>query len=225
MGMTYRSVWLALAVGAALAASWSVAAAATNIVQNGSFETPVESQGVTSYGQSATFDGWTVAFGNVEHIRSDYWQDAEGGAASVDLSGTTCGGIYQDLSTIIGTSYLLSFDMAGNPDAGPTIKTMNVQWNGTIVRTQTFDTSGRSRQNMGWQTFQLTVVAAVSTTRVEFDSVDSPCTSAGPTLDEVSVTTQANAVTPEAPLVVLLVPAAGAVVGGVALVRRRRSAS
>jgi choice-of-anchor C domain-containing protein len=155
-----------------------------NIVQNGSFETPVRATYIT-YFAPATFGSWTVGSGSVDLEPS--WQDYNGNQ-SLDLAGSSQGSVYQDLCTMPGIQYQLSFALAGNPNETPTTKTMEVWWAGQKVSTQTFSTVGRTTTSMGWTVVQMTVQASATTTRLMFRDGYIGTTRSGPALDDVSVT-------------------------------------
>ena len=95
---------------------------------NGSFElgTDPGSYLTLNGDDSSAITGWTVVGGTnaIDYIGS-YW-DASDGYRSLDLNGNPGpGGIEQIVNTICGKTYEITFDMAGNPDGGPTIKSLN----------------------------------------------------------------------------------------------------
>lgn len=196
--------------------------ASAQIVTNGGFETPVLGSGFSTYGpggEPAGF-GWSILAGNLDHIDESFWQGNPG--QSIDMNGTSPVTIAQTLSVVSGSTYQLTFSMAGNPDGGPTIKTLEVFWGGASQGTFTFDITGDSRENMGWVTNQLTLVAPSNATELRFQSLTLN-SSAGPALDSVSVVQVSGVVAPEPGTIALLgftaLPVAGAIL------RRRRSAS
>ena len=132
---------------------------------------------------STDITGWTVGSGNIDYIGS-YWNAADG-ARSLDLNGLISGSIYQDLITIPGQTYEVVFYMAGNPAGGPTIKHLRV-FAGSQPFDFTFDISGHSFSNMGWEPRSFTFIATDSTTRLTFQSLDTGFY--GPALDNVQVT-------------------------------------
>jgi hypothetical protein len=100
---------------------------------NGDFETPKVTHPdgfIYLFAGDPTITGWTIT-GNSVDLKGSIWV-AQHGAQSVDLSGITTGGIYQDVATTPGRAYRLSFWMAGNPglpnDNGPLIKSLNVSF-------------------------------------------------------------------------------------------------
>ena len=101
--------------------------------------------------------------------------------------------------------------MAGNTFGLPTVKEMGVWWGGVLVDTVTFDTTGHSPSDMGWEYYEYEVVAPGLGTRLLFKSIIAG--SYGPALDDVSVE-----LIPEPALG--LAPAV-AILAGYALRRRR----
>lgn len=207
----------------ALVATLALAGASADaqLVTNGSFETSSTISnpgGFTTLGAGSTaIDGWTVSPGaGIDYIGT-YWVAADG-ARSIDLSALGMGGIFQDIVTVPGSTYRLSFAMAGNPEGGPTMKSMLVSA-GATNQTFTFDITGHSKPAMGWQTFSMHFVASAATSRIEFLSLNNTAT--GPTLDAVGVElVQGMNTVPE--------PATFALFGGglglVGLIARRRRA-
>jgi choice-of-anchor C domain-containing protein len=181
-----------------------------NITVNGSFETgPNPGVYLTLYGGATDITGWTVIGHSIDYIGT-YWQSSDG-SRNLDLDGNGLGGIQQDLTTVPGMMYAVEFDMAGNPDGSPTVKTLQVSA-GSASQTFTFDTTGASHGNMGWATKSWTFVADAGITTLAFMSLDKGYY--GPALDNVSVN---------------LIPAPGAIllcgigVGLVGWLRRSRT--
>jgi len=214
---------LARALPCALALSLvATAAAGAQVVVNGDFESsfPVPPGTFAGFGPGQSFGGWTVGTGTIDLING-FWQAASG-TYSVDLDGSQPGTIFQDLTTTAGSTYSLSFALAGNPYGPPTIKPLDVLWGGALVGTVTFDITGKSATNMGWQTFTIGgLVAAGGTTRLEFASGTNGGVW-GPALDDVVVSPAAppSTTAPE-PATVGLVGLGLAMVGAAA--RRRRA--
>ncbi len=76
--------------------------------------------------------------------------------------------------------------MAGDPVGAPQIKQMRVTAAGQ-GRNFSFDVSGRSTNNMGWQTKSWVFTATSTSTTLEFSSLNQGGGSSGPALDNVSV--------------------------------------
>ncbi len=158
----------------------------TNLLTNGGFESgaSIPPGNLTLAAGSTDIAGWTVSQGDIDYVGDGRWEASEG-TRSLDLNGFEAGGIKQTFTTVAGASYLVSLDMAGNPEWDPPQKTMTVKASGQST-TFTFDTSGKSRSVMGWENHTWTFTAASESTTLEFESATSG-SYGGPTLDNVSV--------------------------------------
>jgi len=169
-----------------------------DMVQNGSFEngTTIPPVGFLGLAPGSTaITGWTVIGSGVRVVDyiGNYWQ-ASDGVRSVDLDGYLSGngGIEQVLSTVAGNTYWVSFDMAGNPESGPTTKTMDVLAYDTnpltplASQSYSFSTVGHSKTAMGWTPMEFVFVADASSTTLRFVSTTSG-QGYGPVVDDVSV--------------------------------------
>jgi choice-of-anchor C domain-containing protein len=201
-----------------LAVAWPCMAAP---FQNGSFENASadpDGSFVTLVAGSAQITGWTVVSGNIDYIGA-YWM-ASNGARSLDLVGNqNVGGIEQTFDTVPGVTYLVLFDLAGNPEGPPTIKPLTVSA-GTVIRSYTFDITGKSRSNMGWTTKQLTFTASGLATTLSFvsDTTGLGCCW-GATLDNVRLQ---PLLLPAAVPLGWTLPLSGLLIIGVALLIFRR---
>jgi choice-of-anchor C domain-containing protein len=191
------------------------------LLTNPSFEQPVVNNPDFNYyyaGNSA-ITGWTIVGGSVD-VLSTNWKAHEGNQ-SVDLSGVTPGGLYQDVSTTPGTTYRLGFWLAGNPEfpgtTGPVVKTTKLNWAGSSVANLSFDTTGKSKTDLGWTHYSYDLTAAAATTRLEFDSTSSG--SSGALIDDLTLVQLAPP--SSVPLPPGLFP--GALTAGTLLLARRRS--
>ena len=185
----------------------TVLADVTNLVSNGNFETPSAGSTFTEYRTGTNLGGWAVTGDSVDLLGIKY--QAASGIQSLDLCGVAAGAVYQDLATVPGQGYVLTFAMAGNTDGSPVVKQLRVNWGDVAVDTPSFDTTGHNVSNMGWTYRSYDVVAASSVTRLTFTSLTAGMF--GPAIDNVSVTV------PEPSSLVLLALAAPM------LFRRRRS--
>ena len=137
---------------------------------------------------SNVIKGWTVSVGTID------WESAPpcGWLArkrhhSIDLVGKFCvGGIQQTFDTIPGGHYSLSFALAGNFGAPPVIKPLAVTING-VTTNFSFDTTGKSQFDMGWDIKAIAFVASGSTSTVNFVS---DVTASGPPCNAGAVITK-----------------------------------
>lgn len=164
-------------------------ASSTNLIENGSFESPSiwQSNLLVEYDAGSTvMPGWTVGGNSVDLVGENYWE-AEDGDQSVDLSGSAPGSVSQAVATTAGANYTLTWYMAGNTNCGQSIKTMDVYWDGTLVDAPTFNDTGDSTTSMGWVQLQLNVTATGSSSVVEFADATPDMSQCGATLDNVSL--------------------------------------
>ncbi|MBL7152144.1 MAG: choice-of-anchor C family protein [Phycisphaerae bacterium] len=135
---------------------------------------------------STDITDWTVIGTDIDWCITSCWP-ASNGSRSLDLSGRWAGGIEQDLATIAGVTYLVEFDIAGNPLTPPALKTLHVSAN-AASRTFTFDVTGitweHASTNMGWTAKSWTFVAGAPITTLAFTTQDEGY---GPALDNVRV--------------------------------------
>lgn len=193
------------------------------IIVNPSFEQPVVNNPDFQffYAGDNSITGWNIVGGSVDVLGTN-WAPHEG-KQSVDLSGVTMGGIYQDLNTIAGHLYHLSFWLTANTEfqgtsGGPVIKTMKLSWDGSPVATLTADPTGKVKANPGWTQYSYDLLASGASTRLAFDSLTSGF--AGPIIDDISIAD----ITPVPPANVPLPPAIflGLVGAGMAAANRFR---
>ena len=166
-------------------------ASAINLIKNGSFENSSLGSGFgfqeLSNGSTAIND-WTVTNGSVDYVNA-YWQNSNG-SFSLDLSGWQAGSIAQTFVTQPGNQYSVSFDLAGfdlagNVQDGPTVKTLRLSAGGSS-QDFNFDVTGKTLANMGWLSQTFGFVADSNSTTLSFASLNNTAT--GPALDNVVVT-------------------------------------
>ncbi|MCA1623774.1 MAG: choice-of-anchor C family protein [Acidobacteria bacterium] len=163
---------------------------------NGSFEQGTKNPGngwwVVPAG-STIITGWTVDSGNVDYIGL-YWQ-ASNGTRSIDMNGSIinmnglgAGQISQTLETVPGWTYIVTFDMSGNPDGGPCEKIMSVSAGDLTAQSYTYNTcfATNTRSNMKWESETFYFTATDSETVLTFASKIPGWY--GPALDNVNVT-------------------------------------
>jgi choice-of-anchor C domain-containing protein len=199
----------------------SVAPASAAVIRNGSFETTasVDGQAVAIIGAgSNVIRSWTIGSGNVDLVSSRYW-DASDGSNSVDLSGSEAGSISTGIFGLtVGRLYDVMFDIAGNPDGGPTTKqiTAEVSAVGVVRPPKTFSTvQADSRGEMNWASRIFTFTAAAPTQLLTFRALGT--SSYGAAIDNVRIAVQAVPLPATAPLALLGL-------AGLAFLRRRKTA-
>ena len=190
------------------------------LLTNPSFEQPVVGNPDFNYyyAGNPAITGWTIVGGSVD-LLSTNWK-AHDGNQSIDLAGVTPGGLYQDVSTTPGQSYRLGFWLAGNPEfpgsTGPVVKTAKLSWGGNSVANLSFDTTGKSKTDLGWTFYSYDLAATAATTRLQFDNTSSG--SSGALIDDVTLVQLAPP--SSAPLPAGLF--SGTLTAGTLLVARRR---
>jgi choice-of-anchor C domain-containing protein len=191
----------AAAVAAVTTLALASPASAVNLIQNGSFENGTGDAPSGSFATEPTgstnITDWTVVSSGTQSSTdavdwiNGYWQAADG-THSVDLNGLQNGGVYQDIVTVPGKTYEVTFDMAGNPDGAPALKLLVVSAN-PVSNTTTPGVDGfftvlgtPTRSDMNWTPESYSFVATSTLTMLEFSSADNPNTPFGPALDNVS---------------------------------------
>lgn len=200
--------------GAALALLASTGwAAGPNLIINGGFESSSFNGSFTTYAAgSSALTGWTIGQDSVDLV-NNYWQPASG-SFSLDLSGNNDGTISQSFATAIGQKYVVSFDMAANPDdMNDPIKYMQVGLSQQGL--YTFSAQGHTHQNMGWTMQSFSFVATDVSSTLHFASLQE--SASGVALDNISVTA-----VPEPETYAMLLAGLG-LMG--AITRRRRQAT
>ncbi|TJZ57005.1 choice-of-anchor C family protein [Streptomyces piniterrae] len=165
----------------------SAAGSAVSRFDDGSFETPKVAPNTFQTFTAGEFVGpWKVTSGSVDVKDAGYWQAAEGDQ-SLDLNGTETGAVSQTFATNRGSTYTVTYSLAGNSDGqAPTPKTGKVLIDGQNVQDFSFDATGKTHQNMGYVTREVGFVATGSSTTLTFAST-TPHSAGGPVIDDVQV--------------------------------------
>ena len=153
---------------------------------NGSFESGIDPGLSINLGapDSTTIQGWTVKSGSIDYIGSR-WVAGDGNRC-LDLNGLDPGTMMQTVSGLApGQHYELSFLLAGNPEAGPTVKTLQASV-GTFFQNYTFDITGATTAHLGWTSKKLDFTATSPLMDVTFTSLTAGAY--GPALDSVNLT-------------------------------------
>lgn len=164
------------------------AVTADNLVANGNFENPVIGA-VWSF--SPTLPCWVLVTPNKAELDPPtIWAPAVGDQ-SLDLNPDAQGEIYQTIQVVPGQAYSLSFWLAGNIQGEFGVKKVKVSWGPHALGTFSFDTTGKTAQNMGWIKQSVTIPAALTTSGsidLRFQSLTEG--SIGPVIDDVKVSPQ-----------------------------------
>ncbi|WP_354643699.1 choice-of-anchor C family protein [Kitasatospora camelliae] len=152
---------------------------------DGSFETPkAPANAFTSLTAGQTLGPWTVDAGSVDLIGAGFWQAAEGDQ-SLDLNGSTSGTVTQSFTTVAGTTYSVTYALAGNPEGGPALRTGRALIDGQDFQDFSFDITGRTKAAMGYVGHQFSFVAQGPSTTLSFTSTVAGAY--GPVIDNVQV--------------------------------------
>lgn len=188
------------AIAVATAAVAAPDALAAEAFTNGNFEsgTYVDGGGFETLAAvtptAGAMTGWTVTSGSVDWI-SSYWQQPSGLTMSIDMNGTpvagqpsTVGVLAQTFATDVNATYVVQFQLAGNPTCGPSTKAMSVTASGTAPETYSFDTLGMSTTSMGWTTVAYSFTATSSGTTLTFAADPANTSNCGAALAGVTLT-------------------------------------
>ena len=152
-------------------------------IGNGSFE---EGPGISVMGigpGDTRIVGWTVTRGNVDYMAADFIGAASDGVCLLDLDGWVEGGIAQDITTAIGETYRITFDLAAHLLASSA--SMRVAAAGQSAQfTVPNRSNGRDWSSIVWSNCVWCFVATSAVTTVEFYSLGGG--SCGPLLDNVA---------------------------------------
>ncbi len=179
----------AAALGVTAAIVLGGAAIAATPTVNGSFETGTYTDNGAGFetlpAASTVLTGWTIGGNGIDWIGS-LWTAADG-TKSLDLNATAPGSISQSITTTVGSTYVVSFALSGNPQGDLGAKTLTVNATGGATKTYTFDTAaaGNSVTNMKWAPQSYSFVATSATTMLTFTSTTAGAY--GPALDNVAV--------------------------------------
>ncbi len=152
---------------------------------DGSFETPkAPVNAFTTLAAGQTVGPWRVTAGSVDLIGAGFWQAAEGDQ-SVDLNGNNSGTVAQSFTTVPGTTYSVTYALAGNPAGAPVLKTGRALIDGQNFQDFSFDVTGRTMAAMGYVGRQFSFVAQGTSTTLTFTSTVAGAY--GPVIDDVQV--------------------------------------
>ena len=179
--MGFFSRWSGAMLISSVSFLLTVAVAQADLI-NRSFEMGTDpGEVMTLPPKSTAIDGWTVVGSNISYV-GGRWKPADG----LRSVGLLCGGgISQTLQTEPDQKYEVRFNMAGDPNTLPAVKTLVVSFD-TENRTFTFDTTGRGPGNMGWEARFWIFRASDTTTAITLLSPKTECST--PAVDNVRIT-------------------------------------
>jgi hypothetical protein len=170
----------------AASALFALPAMAANLIVNGGFETnPVKSGGYVHFAGGSSFDGghWFVTGTDILQVDRGYGYGdprmtffARSGLDSLDLTGTgnqnVFSGVYQDVATVAGKAYHLTFWTGRATGVGSTANdyltaaTTHLSIDGTPVAS--FVNAEKVIGGLAWVAYSYDFVATGATTRIAF---------------------------------------------------------
>ncbi len=153
-----------------------------NLVVNGGFELPDIPTG--SYDILTSIPGWETSYGFSVEIRDDYgnFGTAYEGGQFLELDGYEPSNIMQDIDTVAGSLYRVSFAYAGRERDGryTGYNEIDVYWDGQLLEEL------RTITEQEWELREYYVLATGASATLMFNDVGEPTTYGG-NLDAVSV--------------------------------------
>lgn len=141
-------------------------AAPVELVNNGGFEKPPVAPG--HYTNLTSIQGWTEDLPKQcgieiqNHVAGSPFE----GTQFTELDSNCSTEIHQDLTTVPGRHYRLSFAFSARPGTGAADNVLQVWWNGRLIDTEQAD--GVGLKDTSWRRFTFRVRATGTTTRVAF---------------------------------------------------------
>jgi len=141
-----------------------VPAPASELIVNGGFENPSLRYGTwSSFGSIV---GWNLSFGSAIEVQNHAAGSPVEGDQFVELDSNTSSGIYQDVATVAGARYELTFRYSPRPGVEENNNAIEVWIDGDCVAT--VSANGRNASDTSWARIVLPVRATTARTRVEF---------------------------------------------------------
>jgi len=140
----------------------------TNLILNGSFESPVVGSGLLDVNPGVTIGNWTQSLGGVKgHYLGTNWQAADGAQSYHLGAGAGAGSVYQAFATDIGAQYMVDFWASGfHTGAAMQYGTLAV---GDLTATY-WTPGGTSDSNMAWAEHAFFFTALSTLTTLTFSS-------------------------------------------------------
>lgn len=193
-----------------------VSVAQTNLVANGSFENYAQANQTWSIYSSG--NNWTTGAAGLE-IRDAVAGTAADGKNFAELDTTQNSTIYQDINTVVGQSYVLTFSYSNR--TGVAVSSNGLGWSfGDLSGSAPVLAYNGTGDNV-WNTFSVTLTATSTLTRLSF-SAQGTSDSYGSSLDNIRVVTADG----QPPVTAVPEPASAGLMllglGAMAAARRRR---
>ncbi|MBF6025004.1 galactose oxidase-like domain-containing protein [Lysobacter niastensis] len=146
-----------------------IASGTTNLIANGDFEVNSLAPGTAAL--VANVLGWTNSAGPVKLWKGRNGLVAGSGQSNMEIDAviTVPNSVYQDIATVAGATYDLSFLQSPRPGFGFKSNRFEVWWNGTLLAT--FARDGLVLTNADWQRASY-VVTGTGNDRLSFREVD-----------------------------------------------------
>jgi len=182
-------------------------ATAPNIIHNGTFALPNEGRDAIRYFYTPsvykadkdpvqTIPGWVVGSASVatsggvgENL--DDLAPPPGSVQNAILRYNGPGTISQTVKTVAGSTYMLSWYGAGEPEGGAT-KVMHVVWDSKIVDAPIYKFVSPASENSVWKLQRVVVTAASTSSTVEFADATNPYEGYGSMVGDVSLSGDAK---------------------------------
>jgi fibro-slime domain-containing protein/LPXTG-motif cell wall-anchored protein len=126
-------------------------------------------------------NSWDSQGGSYQHAELDGDWYGPGHSQSGEPASTV---IYQDLNTIPGRQYTVSFWFSPRPNTALENNRLEFSWDGSVVDN---NIEGAGESNTNWVQKTYTLTAAGTTTRIQFADIGVPSNSEGTFVDSVSV--------------------------------------
>jgi hypothetical protein len=149
--------------------------AATELIINGNFEADQVARG-----KALNFDnlkGWTGGAHGIE-LRNNVAGTASAGKNFVELDTSENSSMWQNIDTVAGQHYTLSFDFMNRPDTGSESNGLEVFWNNASL--------GTFNNKSKWFTQTIDVVGTGAATKLTFAAIGAS-DGVGSSLDKVSL--------------------------------------
>jgi len=145
-------------------------AQASNLVINGGFEAPALA--FQTWANELSIPGWVLASGQNIEIQNYAAGNPYEGNQLLELDGLDEISIYQDIPTVAGTQYQISFAFSARPNLtalGLTDNLMGILWDGTSLGT--VSASGVGLTQTDWTVYTYRAIASSTTTRLQLSGL------------------------------------------------------